>query len=76
MQAVVLDLQYTGLPVSVAGIVGLSFLSAFDMDFDFPASSLTIMLSGAALAAAGIWAAGGTIPLPLPLPPRAWILRG
>ncbi|GJP30298.1 hypothetical protein CLOM_g458 [Closterium sp. NIES-68] len=64
MQAVVLDLQYTGLPVSVAGIVGLSFLSAFDMDFDFPASSLTIMLSGAALAAAGIWAAGGTIPPP------------
>ncbi|CAI5512363.1 unnamed protein product [Closterium sp. Naga37s-1] len=64
MQAVVLDLQYTGLPGSVAGIVGLSFLSAFDMDFDFPSSSLTIMHSGAALAAAGKWTAGGTIPPP------------
>ncbi|CAI5984207.1 unnamed protein product [Closterium sp. NIES-65] len=64
MQAVVLDLQYTGLPGSVAGIVGLSFLSAFDMDFDFPSSTLTIMHSGAALAAAGKWTAGGTIPPP------------
>ncbi|CAI5458241.1 unnamed protein product [Closterium sp. Yama58-4] len=64
MQAVVLDLQYTGLPGSVAGIVGLSFLSALDMDFDFPSSTLTIMHSGAALAAAGKWTAGGTIPPP------------
>ncbi|CAI7847037.1 unnamed protein product, partial [Closterium sp. NIES-53] len=64
MQAVVLDLQYTGLPGSVAGIVGLSFLSAFDMDFDFPSSTLTVMHSGAALAAAGKWTAGGTIPPP------------
>ncbi|CAI5467104.1 unnamed protein product [Closterium sp. Yama58-4] len=63
-QAVVLDLQYTGLPGSVAGIMGLSFLSAFDMDFDFPSSTLTIMHSGAALAAAGKWTAGGTIPPP------------
>eukprot|EP00850_Spirogloea_muscicola_P011714 SM000073S21490 [mRNA] locus=s73:540716:542382:- [translate_table: standard] len=48
IQAVVMDLSYAGLGDAVAGIVGLDVLKQFDMDFDFPALSMTFSEPGAA----------------------------
>lgn len=42
-----MDLVSTGLPPSVAGIVGLNVLSQFDVEFDFVKEHITLFELGA-----------------------------
>jgi hypothetical protein len=46
-QGIVMDLVSTGLPPSVAGIVGLNVLSQFDVEFDFVKEQITLFELGA-----------------------------
>eukprot|EP00850_Spirogloea_muscicola_P015139 SM000113S24095 [mRNA] locus=s113:342588:344260:- [translate_table: standard] len=70
IQAVVMDLSYAGLGDAVAGIVGLDVLKQFDVDFDFPALSMTFSEPGAAAvpvyAQGLVLAASAALPFGLP----------
>lgn len=46
-QGIIMDLASTGLPPSVAGIVGLNVLSQFDVEFDFLKENITLFEIGA-----------------------------
>ena len=46
-QGIIMDLVSTGLPPSVAGIVGLNVLSQFDVEFDFVKEHITLFEVGA-----------------------------
>ncbi|XP_024379817.1 uncharacterized protein [Physcomitrium patens] len=47
VEGIIMDLASTGLPPSVAGIVGLNVLSQFDVEFDFVKEHITLYEAGA-----------------------------